>query len=199
MGNLRKAKRSAVTGRKEPAARGAMSAGPRRWLKPALGIAAVAALGALVVFVAADVTGNPQAATDPPPGTEFFTITEFSHTTGPVQYDPEPPVGGPHDPTWLACGVYREPVRNENAVHSLEHGAVWITYPPDLDEGSVSTVEGFGRRAKVIVSPYPGLDATVVASAWGAQLRMDQVDTDLIDQFIRAFAGRAGREPAAPC
>lgn len=199
MGNLRKARRSAGAADRDARRARKGSLGTARWIKPALGLIALVALGALVVFVAADVTGNPQAPAEPPPGTVLYSGMDFSHTTGPVQYDPEPPVGGPHDPSWLPCGVYREPVRNENAVHSLEHGAVWITYSPDLDEGSVSTLEGFGRRSKVIVSPYPGLDTTVVASAWERQLRLDEVDTDLLDQFIRAFAGRAGREPSAAC
>ena len=48
-----------------------------------------------------------------------------------IDYEQVPPLGGPHDPQWLACGVYDEPLRDENAVHDLEHGTVWITYQPD--------------------------------------------------------------------
>jgi hypothetical protein len=54
------------------------------------------------------------------------------HTKEPVDYPQSPPVGGPHNPIWQNCGFYSKPVRNENAVHSMEHGAVWITYSPDL-------------------------------------------------------------------
>ena len=44
-----------------------------------------------------------------------------------------PPVGGPHDGEWANCNgvVYTTAVRDENMVHTLEHGAVWITYDPD--------------------------------------------------------------------
>ena len=50
-----------------------------------------------------------------------------------VAYNRFPPVGGPHDGTWANCNgiVYATAVRNENMVHTLEHGAVWITYNPD--------------------------------------------------------------------
>ena len=38
------------------------------------------------------------------------------HTDEDVDYPTSPPAGGPHDPAWLDCGVYDEPVRDENAV-----------------------------------------------------------------------------------
>jgi len=38
---------------------------------------------------------------------------------------------------WLACGVYDEAVRDENAVHDLEHGTVWITHDPGLPADDV--------------------------------------------------------------
>jgi hypothetical protein len=135
----------------------------------------------------------------PPPGTEVYTNTDVSHTLEPVTYPQTPPVGGPHHPEWLACRVYSAPVRNENAVHALEHGAVWITYAPDLDEDSIDVLERFGRRSEVIVSPYPGLDSPVVVSAWNRQLRLPGADSDLIDQFYRAFQDRTAPERAASC
>jgi hypothetical protein len=55
------------------------------------------------------------------------------HVTTPVTYTESPPVGGPHDPEWADCTgtVYTVDIRHENALHSLEHGAVWIAYNPD--------------------------------------------------------------------
>jgi hypothetical protein len=57
-----------------------------------------------------------------------------------------PPVGGIHSGIWQNCGIYDEPVLAKNAVHSMEHGAVWITYRPDLPAGDVDrlrdTVQG---------------------------------------------------------
>src|SRR5215208_5439695 len=52
------------------------------------------------------------------------------HVRGRINYPQNPPVGGPHNPVWQKCGFYSKPVRNEHAVHSMEHGAVWITYRP---------------------------------------------------------------------
>ncbi|MFH1105475.1 MAG: DUF3105 domain-containing protein, partial [Actinomycetota bacterium] len=135
----------------------------------------------------------------PPEGVETFEVASAAHTTDAVEYPQDPPVGGPHDATPLACGIYDTSVRNENAVHSLEHGAVWITYQPDLDAADVSDLESFGRQSDVLVSPYPGLDSPVVLSSWGTQLRLSAVDTDVIDQFIRAFKNQTAPESAVTC
>lgn len=55
------------------------------------------------------------------------------HVLCEVGYAASPPTSGPHFPAWQNCGFYTEPIRDETAVHSLEHGAIWIAYDPDLD------------------------------------------------------------------
>ena len=98
-----------------------------------------------------------------------FTVTR-EHTTEPVTYAQTPPVGGDHQPTWLNCGVYTEPVPDELAVHSLEHGAVWVTYRPDLPADQVAGPRRRDPRHVHRASPrVDGLPSPVVASAWGTQ------------------------------
>jgi hypothetical protein len=177
----------------------AQRTGPPSWLKYAIGGGIAAALVAMVVFIAIDLDENPQGVADAPDGVEYFEITSADHTQESVSYAQDPPAGGPHDPQWLTCAAYDEPVRNENAVHALEHGAVWITYQPGLDAELIDALNGFARRSEIVVSPYPGLDSTIVLSTWGTQLRLDEYDRDLIDQFIRAFQNRTAPEAGATC
>ena len=132
-------------------------------------------------------------------GVETFEVGSATHTTDPVDYPQDPPVGGPHNPSWQRCMVYDAPVRNENAVHSLEHGAVWITYQPDLPESDRETLAKLAEgQTAVLISPYPGLENPVVASAWGAQLRLDDVNDPRLKAFIARYAGN-GPEQGATC
>lgn len=108
-----------------------------------------------------------------------------------VAYDQSPPFGGPHDGTWATCTgiVYPDAIRTENAVHSLEHGAVWITYNPDeLSEDQVATLaDKVDGETYMLMTPYPGLDRPVSLQSWGHQLKVDSVDDERIDQFISAL------------
>ena len=143
----------------------------------------------------------PFAAETPPAGVTEYEVSGNQHVHGPVSYPQSPPVGGNHDPVWQDCGFYSAPVRNENAVHSLEHGAVWITYRPGLAPSQVDSLRSLAERDdRVIVSPYPGLSRSVVASAWGRQLAVDSSSDARIDRFVQAFRDDAkAPEAGGPC
>ena len=132
---------------------------------------------------------------------QLFPETTGGHTAGPVAYAQTPPVGGLHNPTWLNCGVYDEPQQNENAVHALEHGAVWITYDPDfIDQDQVDALVALAPPTYILISPYPGLGDAMAISAWGAQLRFTDVDDPFVIQFLDQFwRSLDGPEPSAPC
>ena len=55
-----------------------------------------------------------------------------------------------HNPHWQNCmgDVYTAPIANEHAMHSLEHGAVWITYRPDLPADQVEPAGQEGAAAR---------------------------------------------------
>lgn len=148
---------------------------------------------------AGDVFEPRVAEATPIAGVEVFEVASNDHTTDAVTYPQDPPAGGPHDPSWQKCQFYAAPVRNENAVHSLEHGAVWITYQAGLPQEERDALrELAGTNPFILVSPYPNLKDPVVASAWGAQLRLQNVDDPRLQEFIARYANN-GPEPGANC
>ena len=141
-----------------------------------------------------------------PAGTVIYPELNRYHVLGKVLYDHSPPVGGNHSPVWLNCGIYDSPVANENAVHSLEHGSVWITYLPVLPQAEVDALRVLvkasyqGTERYVILSPYPGQSAPVVASAWGYQLALQEPTDPRLKSFINYFRhGPQTLEPSAHC
>jgi hypothetical protein len=108
-----------------------------------------------------------------------------------VAYNRFPPVGGPHDGTWANCNgiVYATAVRSENMVHTLEHGAVWITYNPDtMSDADLTVLKGLvDNQPYTTLTPYPGLDAKVSLQAWAHQLKVDSATDPRVQQFITAL------------
>jgi hypothetical protein len=134
-------------------------------------------------------------------GVQVYTNLDPAHTPGEVDCPQTPPVGGPHNPVWQNCGVYTEPVKNEHAVHSLEHGAVWITYQPELDTAQVEKLAEITRQSSHrLLSPYPGIDSPIVVTAWGYQLKLTSADDPQLMAFIQQYEQSPdGPEPGAPC
>ena len=141
------------------------------------------------------------AAAKPVEGVESFTKLSRNHVQETVDYPQSPPVGGDHAPVWTNCGVYKSPVDKMQTVHSLEHGAVWLSYGDDASDADVTRVREVGESNDfVVVSPNPDQGATVMATAWGRQLSLDGADDPRLDTFVEKFQqGPQTPEPGAPC
>jgi hypothetical protein len=170
----------------------------RRWSWGWIG-AGLAVLAVIVLVVVTVVLRAQREAGIP--GVQSYANLGRNHTTGTVRYYPIPPVGGDHNPELLNCGIYDQPVPNENAVHSLEHGAVWITYQPTLPQTAVEQLRQLVRgHGYAILSPYTNLPAPVVASAWGVQLLLSGADDPRLPRFIAKYEqGLQTPEQGAPC
>ncbi|MGH3973009.1 MAG: DUF3105 domain-containing protein [Pseudonocardiaceae bacterium] len=165
-----------------------------RWWWFAGVVVALAVPTLLVVTSLNQLTPNILTFDSPvPAGTVTYSVPGRLHVTGEVQYDHSPPVGGNHAPVWLNCGIYDLPVVDENAVHSLEHGAVWITYLPGLSPAELDRLRALikesydGPGRYVILSPYPGQSAPLIASAWGHQLTLQAPTDPRLQSFIDYF------------
>lgn len=110
------------------------------------------------------------------------------HANGELTYTESPPVGGTHNPVWQNCGYYAAPVPNWNGVHSLEHGAIWITYSPELPQDQIDELKSRAESQDyILVSPYAGLTSPVVASSWNHQLALTGAGDPGLDAFIEKY------------
>ncbi len=137
-------------------------------------------------------------------GLVYKVEPKFDHVNGVLKYDTSPPTGGDHAPVWADCTgtVYPNAIANENAVHSLEHGAVWITYKPGLAKAEVDTLSKLvSGQDRMLMSPYPGLKTNISLQSWGYQLFVDSASDPRIGQFIDAlrFNPKTTPEPSATC
>ena len=158
------------------------------------GIVLVGGLVAIVFFSQPELRGVPD-------GTETLAVGDRGHVDGDIHADGEVPAGGLHAGIWQNCGFYGEEIRSENAVHSLEHGAVWISYDSSLPADEVQALHRFtSRTEKVLVSLVPGQDAPIIATAWAQQLEIDDLEDARLSQFVNEFtSSRSAPEPGGRC
>ncbi|MEU2760231.1 MULTISPECIES: DUF3105 domain-containing protein [unclassified Streptomyces] len=174
-------------------------------------------IGASVAVVAALVAGGgylmaqanekekkeDQARTSPVTGERSWDKLTQEHVANKVDYPMNPPVGGDHNQVWMNCNadVYTEEIPKENAVHSLEHGAVWVTYN---DKASEADVEALTQKVKStpysLMSPVKDQKDPLMLSAWGKQVTVKSASDDRVDQFFTKYVqGPQTPEPGAAC
>jgi len=124
---------------------------------------------------------------NPPKGIEVYPATTSRTVEGPIEYDRKPPTNGNHAPLWQNCGFYERPIEDRHAVHSLDHGVVWITYRPDLPEQQLEALRPYGKESYVILSPYPGQNAPVIATSWRVQLELSGAADPRLRRFVNEF------------
>lgn len=155
---------------------------------------------AVILYSISQNSQNPSSPSVALTGLEQFTV-EQGHKDGELTYAQTPPVGGAHNSAWQNCGLYEQQIRNENGVHSLEHGAVWITYKPGMAVAELEKLKNLTKQSGYrLLSPYSGLPSPIVVSAWGYQLKLESADDPRLMSFIKKYEQNpAGPEPGAPC
>ena len=151
----------------------------------------------------------------PGDGNSYPGALEHQHVSGPVTYAVVPPVGGPHNATWMNAGVYTQPIPSERALHNLEHGAVWITYDPNLPKAQIAALTAFVGRQSLISEPQQGagvanqanryldlspwanssLPSPIVLSSWGYQLAVTSPTDPRMQQFVNTLRNSAKYSP----
>lgn len=136
-----------------------------------------------------------------PDGTEQVVVDSREHVEGRIYADNEVPAGGPHAPIWQNCGFYDSPVLAENALHSLEHGAVWIAYSPDLGPDQIGILREYaGPNEKVLISPVADQGSPIILTAWGSQLKVQIATDSRVEQFVNEFTrSLSAPEPGGRC
>ena len=188
-------------------------AAPTKVSKPfpwgtALGSAVLAlALIGIVAYAALNQgSGIPGNIRDPDNTIEGVQVADAAtrarnHVPGPVAYPTLPPSGGDHNIVPQQCAVYTEPIAPERAVHSMEHGAVWITYQPSLPKDQVEELASkVNNDPYMLMSPLAEQGSPIVLSSWGRSLSVSSAGDGRVDDFISAYQnGRLTPERGAAC
>ncbi|HEX8093277.1 DUF3105 domain-containing protein [Jatrophihabitans sp.] len=145
------------------------------------------AIGVIGYAVSQNKKKSDNSNPDKIPGITHKVFSGGDHKAGVISYAESPPMGGPHSPIWADCDgtVYPVQIASENAVHGLEHGAVWITYKPGLPAEQLDVLTKLvSGHPYTMLTPYAGLKSNVSLQAWGYQLFVDSATDSRVKRFI---------------
>lgn len=112
----------------------------------------------------------------------------------------EPPTSGVHA-TPVPKGFYEKELKDENIIHNLEHGYVYISYQPDLSEKVINEIrqlffEPFSnkdfRPNKVIMAPRAANESKIILSSW---LRSEKFESYDSDAFMNYYLLNSNKSP----
>jgi hypothetical protein len=131
-----------------------------------------------------------------------------------ITYNSNPPSSGAHYPVWANFQEYTAPLDEGYLVHSLEHGAIALLYRCDpTAAGCAATIDSLRKirdslptdpscdpsiRVRVVIAPFPKLDAPVGAVAWGITYKADCVDVPTLTQFAKDNYAKSPENICAP-
>jgi hypothetical protein len=140
---------------------------------------------------------------EPISGEKSWKKLSQTHVDKAVSYPMTPPVGGDHNTRWMNCNgdVYKNAIPNEYAVHSLEHGAVWVTYNDKVEKKDRESLEKLVKKTPYsLMSPVKAQTGTIMLSAWGKQVTVDSADDKRVKQFFSKYVqGEQTPERGAAC
>lgn len=138
---------------------------------------------------------KPVPVSAPVEGTIDYDIVGRNHITQGTPgsgYNSDPPSSGPHWPAPAKNGVYDSPLPDEQLIHNMEHGHVWIAYKPDAPDDVKNKLKEIVQKDdwKVVLAPRDKNQTMIALAAWGRVLVMDQFDEGKVKDFIRTYRNR---------
>ena len=156
-----------------------------------LGIGGIVTLGMWLVVLRVVPEGFDYSTAHPIQGTEH--IAEGSSHPA---YNSNPPSSGWHYANPALVGFYdvhEKPPFDEQVIHNLEHGDVWIAYHTRIPEAVLGDLKQFDS-GKVIITSREANDTDIALVAWGRvdafNLDGGVLDTQRIENFIKRYANR---------
>lgn len=112
----------------------------------------------------------------------------------------QPPTSGKHASP-VAWGVYDTEIRDDQALHNLEHGGIYVSYQPDLPKEQIEKLknllfEPFSnpdfKPRKVIMAPRASNKSPIVLSSWQRSQELESYDEKAIEEY---YLGNFGKSP----
>lgn len=141
----------------------------------------------------------------PRPGVEHSDNGRKHVAAGTVKYgEGEPPTSGDHGSP-VQWQVYNQEIPDENVIHNMEHGGIYISYQPGLPQEQVEKIKAlffdpFSKQDfkpnKALMAPRAANDSPIIMSSWRRSIKLDGFDEQKMVDYYLQNVGKSP-EPSA--
>lgn len=116
----------------------------------------------------------------------------------------QPPTSGPHANP-VSWGVYDMEIRDDQAIHNMEHGGVYVSYQPSLPNDQIKRLANLlsapfsdskFRPKKIVLAPRDANKSPIELSSWRRSEALANYDQKKIEDYIVRNLGNSP-EPLA--
>lgn len=163
-------------------------------------VLAVIAVGFTGTIVAIRASGPPEPSR---PGTEQ-SDNGREHVDSKEYGGDQPPTSGPHANP-LSGGVYDTEVRDDQVIHNMEHGGIYVSYQPSLPKAQIEKLsnllyEPFSNQefkpTKIILAPRAANKFPIELSSWRRSEELQSYNQATIEEYVKKNLGKSP-EPLA--
>lgn len=139
----------------------------------------------------------------PRPGTEQADYGR-EHVNSKEYGGDQPPTSGSHASP-LTWGVYDTEVRDDQAIHNMEHGGVYVSYQPNLPKDQIKELTSLlsapfsdskFQPKKIVLAPRVKNKYPIELSSWRRSEALTSYDQQKIEDYITRNLGKSP-EPLA--
>lgn len=157
----------------------------KKFLFWTIGVLAVVGIIYLLVISAKNQKPRPGEAS-PIQGQEHISVGATHE-----EYNSNLPTSGPHYAQPAKWGVYQSELPDEQVVHNLEHGGIWIAYKDISDDTKTALEEITKSGLKIIMTPRAKNDAPITLASWGRVQKFESFNRQAILDFIKANTNKS--------
>ena len=109
-----------------------------------------------------------------------------------VSYSTNPPTSGSHWTNPADWRFFDKSLPDEQLVHNIEHGGIWISYK-GLSSENIDRLKDIAKNNSnsVVVTNRENNDDSIVVVSWGRMMRLDEVDEALIQKYINTYINQS--------
>ncbi len=161
---------------------------------------ATVVVGFIAVIIVSKITAPPEP---PRPGVEQADHGR-EHVSSKEYGGDQPPTSGSHTNP-VAWGVYDTEVRDDQVIHNMEHGGIYVSYQPDLPQDQIEKLkkllsEPFSnpefQPKKIVLAPRAANKSPIELSSWRRSESLASYDQKKIEEYVMRNLGKSP-EPLA--